>query len=165
MRGSLAALLGLVAASACGPAAADGRSDLLAGAARQTVLADIDPSGQQCRSERTVERWLRELTGRDARSIAWSGGRCRLVNKENPLDAGGDWCGQATIRPSRASGAADVATLEIFFESFRRGRPGKAYAFRARMRAADGWDLARFPSDFESQWTSRFRSGRSCPRA
>ncbi|MGZ6015131.1 MAG: hypothetical protein ACXWKM_05250, partial [Phenylobacterium sp.] len=51
----------------------------------------------------------------------------------------------------------DTPMVEIFFEAPKHGRPGKAYAFRGEMRAADGEDLSRFRKDFEYDWTSRFR--------
>lgn len=130
----------------------------LAGAARTTVLAEIDHNGTQCRPERTVEAWLRDLTGRAARSITWTGGRCRLARKESPTDSGGRWCGQATIRYARPLDATDEATIEIYFEDPKSGHPGKAYAFRGVMRGADGWEYVRWSSEFEALWRSRFPS-------
>jgi hypothetical protein len=46
--------------------------------------------------------------------------------------------------------------IEIFFEAPEHGRPGRAYAFRGAMRAADGLNMSRYRQEFEFDWTSRF---------
>ena len=143
---------------AAGAAAADDHvsRDALAKAARITILADLDPNKEQCRPERSVEAWLRDLIGKDAKVYAWTGGRCHLVNEINPLDTGGRWCGQAWIRYTKPLDKNDEAIVEIYFERPHAGRPGKPAAFRGVMRAVGGWDYTRFSAHFELDWRGRF---------
>ena len=128
----------------------------LAEAARHTRLADIDFDGATCKRERTVERWLRDLTGRPAAAIRWTGGPCRLRRTENARDSGGQWCGQAMIGLARVQDAKDRPLVEIYFERPRGRRPGKAYAFRGEVRLPDGLEYTRFPTEFEAAWLQRF---------
>lgn len=127
----------------------------LATAARHTRLSDIDPNEGMCRRDRTVERWLRDLTGLPAAAFHWSGGRCQL-RREGALDAGGHWCGQVRIDARGRRHAKDSPTVEVYFERPRHGRPGKPYAFRGEMLVDDQLDYTRFPGDFEADWAARY---------
>ena len=51
---------------------------LLAEAAKATPLRSIDYDEDHC-DNRTVDQWLRALTGPNARSIIWQGGPCQIV--------------------------------------------------------------------------------------
>lgn len=141
----------------------------LAAAARQTKLSDIDPNEGVCRRDRTVERWLRDLTGLPAAAFRWSGGRCQL-RREGAIDAGGRWCGQVRIETGGARRAKDDPVVEVYFEQPRLGRPGKAYAFRGEMLVDGELDYTRFPADFEADWVARDPApnasvpGGRCPR-
>jgi len=156
------ALIGLVAFAGSAAAAGHGRmtkgmaNAALAATARQTMLRAIDYDQVHCDADLTLETWLQALTGANARSIAWSGGRCELANDINPLDSGSDWCAQATITLAHPKSPDDTATVEIYFERPVHGRPGQAYAFRGVMVTADGPDYTRFRKDFEAEWIERF---------
>ena len=107
---------------------------------------------------------MKALTGRDSRSINWTAGKCQLVNKLNPLDAGGSWCAQATISLIHPRDREDKPIIEIYLEDPKGGHPGAAYAFRSFMMTRDGsWDYLRFRKDFEAEWRERFPSGASPP--
>lgn len=152
----------LAAAAAILPAASADAADrgaseaALAEAAQATILADIDWNERQCESGRTVAAWLGALTAGEVAAIRWYGGACRLANADNPIDSGGGPCGGAEIRLKRPNDADDVATIEIYFEAAKHGRPGKPFAFRGSMEVADGWDYTRWSADFEADWRSRF---------
>ena len=126
---------------------------VLVAAAKATPLKLIDYDQVLCRNDRTVQAWLKALTAGDARAIVWSGGRCVLSNTLNPMDAGSDWCAQATILLKHPKARGDKPVVEIYFDTPTHGRPSPAYAFRA-MTAEDG--LIRFRQDFESAWLARF---------
>jgi hypothetical protein len=136
----------------------------LAWAARDTPVAAIDYEQDRC-DGRTVEQWLKALTAAQARSIAWTGGPCELVGPG--IDSGSSWCAQAVVTLAHPLSRRDRPTVEVFFEKPDHGRPGRPYAFRGSMRAADGLDLSRFRKDFEYDWTSRFPAPRGaildCP--
>jgi len=138
----------------------------LAEAARRTPVSDIDYDQRRC-DDRTVEQWLTALVGRHARRIDWTGGPCEITGPG--IDRGSDWCAQATIVLARPKSRRDKPMIEVFFEKPARGRPGKAYAFRGSMQAADGPDMSRFRKDFEYDWTSRFPAPKGaivdCPEA
>jgi hypothetical protein len=135
----------------------------LVAAAKATPLRLIDYDQVICRNDRTVQAWLKELTAGDARAVVWTGGACELSNTLNPLDAGSDWCAQATILPKHPKAHKDKLVVEIYFDRPTRGRPSPAYAFRA-FTEDDG--LIRFRQDFETSWLARFpRNARTiqCP--
>jgi hypothetical protein len=137
----------------------------LVAAAKATPLKLIDYDQALCRDNRTVQAWLKELTAGDARAIVWTGGRCELSNTLNPMDAGSDWCAQATIQLKHPKARGDKPVVEIYFDTPSHGRPSPAYAFRA-MTAEDG--LIRFRQDFESAWLERFPANAKsiqCPDA
>jgi len=125
----------------------------LAQAARTTPVKAIDYDRERC-DDRTVEQWLTELAGVEARAIRWTGGPCQLVGPG--MDSGSSSCGQATITLAHPKSRDDRPIIEVFFEAPVQGRPGRAYAFRGTMEASDGLDLSRFRQDFEADWTSRF---------
>ena len=126
----------------------------LIAAAKATPVRAIDYDDDRC-DDRTVSRWLADLTVRDARAVSWTAGRCQIVGPG--IDAGSHWCAQAHVILVRPKGRADEPIVEVFFERPKAGRPGKAYAFRGLMKAADGLDMSRFRRDFEYDWTSRFK--------
>ena len=125
----------------------------LAAAARTTPVGAIDYDEDRC-DKRTVEAWLKALTGTNARAITWTGGPCEIVGPG--IDQGSDWCAQATVTLAHPKNRRDTATIEVFFEAPKHGRPGRAYAFRGEMEAADGQDMSRDRKAFEADWTSRF---------
>jgi hypothetical protein len=156
---ALAGLLALAAGAAAAsrhPAARAVSDAALAAAGRQARLKDIDYNETHCDADLTVEAWLRTLVGRHARAIAWSGGRCVLINARNPLDSGSDWCAQATVTLAHPERRDDRATVEVYFEKPVHGRPGVPYAFRGLMATRDGPDYTRFRKDFEAEWIERF---------
>ncbi|MBS0409238.1 MAG: hypothetical protein JSR86_04935 [Proteobacteria bacterium] len=126
---------------------------VLAAKARSTPVKAVDYNEDRC-DPRSVEQWLKALTGANARSIAWTGGPCQIVGMG--IDGGSSWCAQATITLAHPKSRRDQPMIEIFFERPVHGRPGAAYAFRGAMTAADGEDTSRFRKDFEADWTSRF---------
>lgn len=128
---------------------------LLAEAAKSTPLRSIDYDEDHC-DDRTVDQWLRALTGPNARSITWQGGPCQIVGMG--IDSGSDWCAQATVTLAHPKARDDKAVIEIFFDKPVHGRPGKAYAFRGMMLTPDGQDMTRFRKDFEAEWLSRFEA-------
>jgi len=147
----------MLAALLAGAAAPSLPARLIA-AAKSTPVRAIDYDDDRC-DRRTVAQWLADLTGSDARAVTWTAGRCRIVGPG--IDAGAQWCVQATMTPVRPNDRADRPMVEIFFERPSGGRPGRAYAFRGLMQASDGLDMSRFRRDFEFDWTSRFPSARS----
>ena len=130
----------------------------LADAGRQATLSLIDYGSAYCDGDTTVEEWLKALVGKQARSIAWTGGKCVLVNDLNPLDASSwPYCAQATVTLVRPKDKNDTPIIEIYFEKPVQGRPGVAYAFRGVMETRDdGPDYIRFRKDFEAEWDERF---------
>jgi len=155
---ALAVLLALAPAFvlAKGRAAAGVPTAALIAAARHAPLQSIDYEQEHCDGDLDVETWLKALTGSRARAILWTGGRCRLTDTLNPLDAGGRLCAQAAIVLAHPASRKDRPMVEIYLEAPRHGRPGKAYAFRGFMIASDGPDYSRFRKDFEADWLSRF---------
>jgi hypothetical protein len=150
-------LLGLAAAMALAGAAhgAPSLNDRLIAAAKAAPVRAIDYDDDRC-DNRSVARWLADLTRPQARAIAWTAGRCQIVGPG--IDAGSRWCAQAHVVLARPKGRSDQPTVEVFFERPKAGRPGAAYAFRGLMRADDGLDMTRFRRDFEYDWTSRFKA-------
>ena len=139
-------------------AAARGVSNAaLAEAAKRAMLSEIDYGRELCDGDRDVETWLKDVVGDTAATIQWRGGKCELTNELNPLDAGSDWCGGATIVPK--GHAKEPAAIEIYFEKPVNGKPGKAYAFRGENYDVDGLDYKRdFPS-FEYGYRQKYENG------
>lgn len=139
----------------------------LVAAAKQATLKMIDYGEDHCDGDLTVEAWLTALVGKEARSIAWAGGKCVLVNDMRPGIDASSWpyCAQATITLARPRNRKDSPIVEIYFEKPEQGRPGKAYAFRGVMETRDdGPDYIRFRKDFEAVWEERFASPSTKPR-
>ena len=156
-------LAGLVAATTAGAAqkpkgakaGARGVSDAaLAEAAKHAMLSEIDYGRELCDGDRDIETWLKDVVGETAAKVQWSGGACELTNDLNPLDAGSDWCGGATIVPK--GHAKEPAAIEIYFEKPVNGKPGKAYAFRAVNYDVDGLDYKRDFLDFEYGYRQKY---------
>jgi hypothetical protein len=118
-------------------------------AAKAARLSDIDYTREQCKDHRSVEEWLHSALGNAARSIKWTGGACKLANRQNPRDAGTKWCAQAAIMPKKGG---PPAMIEIYFEAPKGGRPGKAFAFRALVHTKAGPDSMRETAAFEANW-------------
>lgn len=138
----------------------------LIAAGKQATLRMIDYGRDLCDGDVTVEAWLKALVGKQARGIAWTGGNCVLVNDMRPgIDASSwSYCAQATMTLVHPKNREDTPVIEIYFEKPERGRPGKAYAFRAAMDTKDGPDYIRFRKDFEGAWNERFDSQPATPR-
>ena len=157
----LVAGLALANAAAAAPknhaakAAARGVSDAaLAEAAKHAMLSEIDYGRELCDGDRDVETWLKDVVGDTAAKIEWRGGKCELTNELNPLDAGSDWCGGATIIPK--GHAKEPAAIEVYFEKPVSGAAGKAYAFRAVNYDVDGLDYKRDFVDFEYGYRQKY---------
>jgi hypothetical protein len=134
----------------------------LATAGRQATLRMIDYGADYCDGASTVEAWLKALVGTEARSIAWSGGQCVLVNDMRPGIDASSWpyCAQATITLVHPKDRSDRPLVEIYLEKPNQGQPGAAYAFRSLMVTRDdGPDYGRFRKDFEALWDERFPPG------
>ena len=135
-------------------------SSALIGAAKRATLSQIDYTRSNCHDDRSVEAWLASVVGTSARSIKWSGGACALVNKDNPIDAGTNWCARAEIAPKRRG---DSAKIEVFFEAPKRGRPGAPFAFRTIVKNKDGWDYMRDTSAFAANWRETYAPEQPAP--
>lgn len=136
-------------------------------AGKQAVVGMIDYGEDRCDSDMTVEAWLTTLVGKEARSIAWTGGKCVLVSDMRPGIDASSWpyCAQATITLARPKNRKDTPIVEIYFEKPEQGRLGKAYAFRGMMESRDdGPEYIRFRRDFEAIWEERFSSASTRPR-
>jgi hypothetical protein len=142
-------------------------SAALVTAGKQAAVALIDYGEDRCDGDTTVEAWLTGLVGKEARSIAWTGGKCVLVSDMRPGIDASSWpyCAQATITLVRPKNRKDTPIVEIYFEKPEQGRPGKAYAFRGSMESRDyGPEYIRFRRDFEAMWEERFPSSSTRPR-
>jgi len=126
-------------------------------AAKHAPMKLVDAFQVFCDSETYVENWLVQLTAKDAASITWTAGPCTLTNPMNPIDAGGDYCVDATIRLKQPKNRKDVPVVEIFLEDPKHGQPGPAYAFRDIFDTNDGPDYERDRSAFQAQWRQRFK--------
>ena len=125
----------------------------LIAAGKAATIGQIDYRRADCGDDRRFEPWLKSIVGESAKAITWSAGRCKLVNKLNPIDRGGGLCARAAIAPRRGR---DNATVEIYFERGQRGVPGKPFAFRASVHTKDGWDYMRDTSAFATNWRETY---------
>jgi hypothetical protein len=132
-------------------------------AAKAAPLKLIDPVEVYCDTDTPVADWLKQLTGPEVLRVAWTAGRCELVNDINPLDAGGSYCVQATLTLKHPKNRGDAPELEIYLDDPKGGKPGPAYAFRAMFDSNDGPDYIRFRKDFESEWRDRFKHAPAPP--
>jgi hypothetical protein len=130
---------------------------MLIAAAKAAPLKLIDALETYCDGETSIGDWLKALTASEARRIAWTAGRCELVNNLNPLDEGGSYCAQATLTLRHPKNRRDRPEIEIYLEDPKDGKPGAIYAFRAMFDGNDGPDYIRFRMDFESEWRERFK--------
>ena len=155
---ALAGLAPLTAAKSSPAATFRGvtRAALIA-AAKAAPLKLIDSEETYCDADTSIAAWLKQLTAPQARRIAWTAGRCELVNRINPLDAGGSYCVRATLTLKHPKNHRDAPEIEIYLEDPKHGKPGAAYAFRAMFDSVDGPDYIRFRRDFESEWGARFK--------
>lgn len=147
------------------PAKSISNADLVA-AGKHATLKSIDYGEDRCDGDMTVEAWLTALIAKQARSVAWTGGKCVLVNDMRPGIDASSWpyCAQATVTLIRPKNRKDLPVIEIYFEKPDHGRAGKAYAFRAAMETRDGPDYIRFRWDFEAAWNERFDTQPVKPR-
>jgi hypothetical protein len=129
---------------------------VLIAAAKAAPLKLIDDE-TYCDSDTPIAAWLKQLTAPQVRRIAWTAGRCDLVNKLNPLDAGGSYCVQANLTLKHPKNRRDSPEIEIYLENPKGRKPGAVYAFRAMFDSVDGPDYIRFRRDFESEWGARFK--------
>jgi hypothetical protein len=138
---------------------------MLIAAAKGAPLKLIDALETYCDGETSVGDWLKALTAGEARRIAWTAGRCDLVNSINPLDAGGSYCVQATLTLKHPNNRRDAPELEIYLEDPKHGKLGAVYAFRAMFDSNDGPDYVRLRKDFETEWRERFKDAPASPCA
>jgi hypothetical protein len=149
--------VGAAEKSARKPAARGVSNSALIAAAKSAMLSEIDYGRELCDGDRDIETWIKNVAGETAARIEWRGGACALTNALNPLDAGSDWCGGATIIPK--GHPKEPAAIEIYFEKPRNGKPGKAYAFRAVNYDVDGLDYKRDFPDFEYGYRQKYEKG------
>ena len=100
MRRTLVFLLALAPSLPVGaqqPAAVTSAALIAAG--KSAAVRLIDYGEERCDGDTTVEAWLTALVGKEARRIAWTGGKCVLVNDLRPGIDASSWpyCAQATI--------------------------------------------------------------------
>jgi hypothetical protein len=133
----------------------------LIAAAKKAMLSEIDYGRELCDGDRDVETWLKDVTGETAARVEWRGGACELTNELNPLDAGSDWCGGATIVPK--GHPKEPAEIEIYFEKPVAGKPGKPYAFRGVNYDVDGVDYKRDWPSFEYGYRQKYEKGFKAP--
>jgi len=126
----------------------------LAEAAKRAMLSEIDYGRELCDGDRDIQTWLNDVVGETAAKVEWRGGACELTNELNPLDAGSDWCGGATIIPK--GHPKEPAAIEIYFDKPVSGKPGKAYAIRAVNYDVDGLDYKRDFLDFEYGYRQKY---------
>jgi hypothetical protein len=162
--GSMLLACGVVQAKGKGGKRAPGVSSAaLIAAAKRAMLSAINYDRELCDADRDVETWLKDVVGDSAASIEWYGGKCELTNELNPLDAGSDWCGGATIIPK--GHPKEPAAIEIYFEKPAGGKPGKAYAFRGVNYDVDGLDYKRDWPSFEYGYRQKYQKDFQPPEA
>jgi len=128
----------------------------LIAAAQSASISEVDYTRSNCGDNRRIGDWLKHVLDATAKSIIWSAGTCQLVTENNPNDSGASAsCAQAMITPKQGG---EPATIEIFFEAPRNGRPGKPFAFRAAVHTKDGWDYMRDTRAFQVNWRETYAS-------
>ena len=158
---ALGALVAILSAGAADAAPRRVSPAALIAAAQAATISEVDYTRADCGDKRRVADWLESVVGANAKSVKWSARRCQLVNKLNPNDAGtGSACAQAVITPKQGK---EQATIEVYFDSPRNGRPGKPFAFRAVVRTKDGWDYMRDTEAFEVNWGETYVPGYKAP--
>ncbi len=164
-------LVPLFAAASATAAAAPHHGPVYRGVAKSAMIAAakaaplklIDYLETYCDGETSIGDWLQALAGAEPTRIDWTAGPCELVTDLNPLDAGGDYCVQASLRLKRPKNPRDIPEIEIYLERPKHGRPGAVYAFRAAFAGPDGLDYIRERRDFEAQWRERFKDAAPAP--
>jgi hypothetical protein len=152
------AMIPVLAVAAPRPATTHGFPNAkLIAAAKSAPLKLIDALEVYCDADTPIATWLTQLTAREARAIDWGAGKCELVNDLNPLDAGGDYCVQATLTLKHPKNRQDTPAIEIYLEKPKSGKAGEVYAFRASFDSVEGPDYIRFRKDFDAEWRERFK--------
>lgn len=126
-------------------------------AVKTAPLKLIDNLETNCDAGTTIGAWLTQLTATEARSVAWTAGKCDLANNLNPLDAGGRYCVQASIRLKHPTAKDDTPELEFYLEDPKRGKLGAVYAFRDVFVTDGDLDYERDRRTFQLQWRDRFK--------
>jgi hypothetical protein len=167
MRGRrIAVLLGLSAlAMGAGAIAKPAAPKLYRGVSRPAMIEAVKTSPLKpidyfeiyCDTDTPIGAWLAQLTSTEAKRVDWTAGRCELTNKLNPIDAGGSYCVQATIRLKRPASRSDVPELEFYLEAPKGGKPGEIYAFRDVFITEGDLDYERERHVFQQQWRERFK--------
>ena len=129
----------------------------LIAAAKAAMLSEINYGRELCDGDRNVETWLKDVVGETAATVEWRGGACELTSELNPLDAGSEWCGGATVVPK--GHPKEPAAIEVYFEKPVNGKPGKAYAFRGVNYDVDGLDYKRDWPSFEYGYRQKYEQG------
>jgi len=172
MRGRrTSALLGLGALAIGVGAIAKPAPDLYRGVSRAAMIAAVKASPLKpidyfetyCDTDTTIGAWLAQLTSSEANGVDWTAGRCELTNKLNPIDSGGSYCVQATIRLKRPTSKNDTPELEFYLEAPKRGKPGEVYAFRDVFITEGDLDYERERRVFQEQWRERFKDAPAAP--
>lgn len=166
-RARIAILSGLAAAllAADGTSAKPAPADRFRGVSRAAMIAAVEAAPLKlidyleayCDADTTIGAWLAQLTATQARSVAWTAGKCELVNDLNPLDAGGSYCVQATIRLKQPTSKADTPQLEFYLEDPKGGKLGAVYAFRDVFVTDGDLGYERDRHTFQIQWRDRFK--------
>ena len=167
----MAVLAALVGAAANGAPPTAAPTATYRGVSRAAMIARVKASPLKlidnleayCDGDAKIGAWLDALTASQTRSLAWSAGTCELANNLNPLDAGGAYCVQATLRLKHPSGKDDAPTLEFYLENPKHGAPGAVYAFRDVFVTDGEGDYERDRRTFEQQWRDRFKDAPPAP--
>jgi hypothetical protein len=131
----------------------------LSAAGKRATISEIDYQRADCNDTRTLEAWLKQVTGTSAKSVRWGAGKCVLARKETPRDAGTQYCAHAVITPKQGQ---HTATIEVYFDP-KDGKLGKAFAFRSSVHTKDGPDYSRETSAFEFNWGETYVTGFKAP--
>jgi len=163
--------VGALAAADSGAIAKPAPADLYRGVSRAAMieavktstLKPIDYFEVYCDADTTIGEWLEQLTSTEASAVDWTAGRCELVNKLNPIDSGGSYCVQATIRLKHPTSKDDTPELEFYLEAPKGGKPGEVYAFRDVFVTEGDLDYERERHAFQQQWRERFPNAPPAP--
>ena len=119
-------------------------------AAKAAPLKQIDALETYCDGETSIGDWLNALTAGEARRIAWTAGRCELVNNLNPLDTGGELlrAGDPDAQASPRTGATGPRSRSTW-KTPRTGNRARSTPSARRSTATTA------PTTSASAWTSR----------
>jgi hypothetical protein len=165
------ASLGALMAAGDGASAKQATSDRFRGVSRLAMIEAVKTSPLKpidyfeiyCDGDTTIGEWLQQLTSTEAKRVDWTAGRCELVNKLNPIDSGGSYCVQATIRLKHPTSKDDTPQLEFYLEAPKGGKPGEVYAFRDVFVTEGDLDYERERHAFQQQWRERFPNAPAPP--